>query len=67
VLSTPAVAGVTLQYTNFRDITDDIDDARVYGGIHYRFDQEAGERLGRRVGRYVYAHKLRPVHHKNDD
>ena len=52
-LSHPAVPDVTLQYTNFRDITDDIDDARVYGGIHFRFDQEAGSLQGRRVGRYV--------------
>lgn len=61
-LSDPSLPTVTLHYSSFRDITDDIDDARVYGGIHFRFDQEAGGRLGRRVGRYVYKHKLRPVH-----
>jgi hypothetical protein len=57
-LSSPALPGVTLQYTKFKEITDDIDDARVYGGIHYRFDQEAGADQGRRIGRYVYKHKL---------
>jgi hypothetical protein len=56
---------VTLHYTSFHDITDDIDDARVYGGIHFRFDQEAGGRLGRRVGRYVYGHNLRPAHQRH--
>ena len=40
---------MTLHYTKFKQITDDIDDARVYGGIHFRFDQEAGARLGRRM------------------
>ena len=45
-----------------RQITDDIDDARVYGGIHFRTDQDAGARLGRAVGREVYKHNLRPVH-----
>jgi hypothetical protein len=58
-LSNPALPDVTLCYTNFRDITDDTDDARVYGGIHFRFDQDAGGRQGRRVGAYVYAHHLR--------
>jgi hypothetical protein len=29
---------VLLKYTRLRDITSDIDDARVYGGIHLRFD-----------------------------
>jgi hypothetical protein len=53
---------VTLQYTNFDDLTDDIDDARVYGGIHFRFDQEAGARQGRRVGAYVYKNSLRRLH-----
>src|SRR5262245_1262535 len=65
-LSHPAVPDVTLHYTNFRDITDDIDDARVYGGIHFRFDQEAGSLLGRRVGRYVYLQNLRRRHGNHD-
>jgi hypothetical protein len=45
----PAVPGVTLHYTRFKQITEDVDDARVYGGIHFRFDQRAGGRLGRGV------------------
>jgi hypothetical protein len=64
-LSDPSLPTVTLHYTSFHDITDDIDDARVYGGIHFRFDQEAGGRLGRRVGRYVYGHNLRPAHQRH--
>jgi hypothetical protein len=59
-LTNPAVAGVVLQYSSFRQITDDIDDARVFGGIHFRFDQEAGDKQGRQVGAYVYRHALRP-------
>lgn len=61
-LSNPAVPGIVLQYTSFRQITDDISDARVYGGIHFRFDQTAAARLGRAVGREVYKKNLRPVH-----
>jgi hypothetical protein len=34
----------------------------VYGGIHFRFDQEAGNRLGREVAKYVYQHNLRKAH-----
>lgn len=65
-LSDPGIPDVILSYTNFRDITDDIDDARVYGGIHFRFDQEAGERLGRRVGAYVHQHNLRRARRDNE-
>ena len=58
-LSNPAVTGVELHYTTFKGITDDIDDARVYGGIHFRFDQDAGGRLGRELATYVSKHNLR--------
>jgi hypothetical protein len=61
-LSNPAVPGVTLNYTNLTQITDYIDDARVYGGIHFRTDQDAGAKLGRRVGQYIYNQNLRPTH-----
>jgi hypothetical protein len=61
-LSTSALPGVILHYTKFKEITDDIADARVYGGIHFRFDQEAGSRLGRRVGRYIYENYLQSLH-----
>jgi hypothetical protein len=61
-LTIPAVPTVVLQYTSFKQITDDIADARIYGGIHYRFDQRAGARLGHAVGREVYRNNLRCTH-----
>ena len=61
-LTNPAVPTIVLQYTSFKQITDDISDARVYGGIHFRTDQVAGEHLGRAVGKTVYKHNLRTVH-----
>jgi hypothetical protein len=60
-LENPAVPGVVLAYDSFEEITDDVDDARVYGGIHFRFDQRAGGRQGRRIGDYVVRHQLRRV------
>jgi hypothetical protein len=62
-LSTPALPEIVLRYTSLRRITDDIDDARIYAGIHYRFDQRAGAGQGRRVGEYVVKHTLRPAGH----
>jgi hypothetical protein len=61
-LTNPAVPTIVLQYTTFEQIDDDVDDARVYGGIHFRTDQDAGARLGRAIGTAVYKHNLRPVH-----
>jgi hypothetical protein len=58
-LSNPAIPGISLHYTTFKQITDDVDDARVYGGIHFRFDQEVGGRLGRDIATYITKHNLR--------
>ena len=58
-MANAAVPGVALDYTTFKQITDDVDDARVYGGIHFRFDQEAGGRLGREIATYIYMNNLR--------
>jgi len=57
----PADAGIVLHYTTFKAITNDVDDARVFGGIHFRFDQEAGGRMGRDIATYVVKHNLRPI------
>ena len=64
-MANPAVPGLTLHYTRFNQITDDISDARVYGGIHFRFDQDAGADLGRDVAAYVYKHNLRRANRRN--
>ncbi len=60
-LSTASLPDIELRYTHLEQVTRDIDDARIYGGIHFRFDQEAGGRQGRRVGEYVVARTLRRV------
>jgi hypothetical protein len=58
-LTHPGAPGIVLEYTAWDEITDDIDDARIYGGIHFRFDQEAGSHQGRQVGRYILHYFLR--------
>ena len=61
-VSNPAVPDIVLQYTTFKQITDDISDARVYGGIHFRTDQVAGEHLGKAIGKVEDKINLRPRH-----
>ena len=51
---------MTCSYTRFREITDDIDDARVYGGIHFRFDQEAWSPARTRVASDSLPRNLKP-------
>ena len=56
----PAMS-ITRRYSQLSEIADDVDDARVYGGIHFRFDQQGGNALGRAVATYVYKNTLRPL------
>ena len=67
-LSTASLPDIELRYTRLAQVTRDIDDARIFGGIHFRFDQEAGRRQGRELGEFVIAHNLRRVKdHKRDE
>jgi hypothetical protein len=66
-MANAAVPGVTFHYTKLKQITDDISDARVFGGIHFRFDQVAGAELGGDIAKYVYKHNLRRAKHSGDD
>jgi hypothetical protein len=53
-LTSATAPDVTFHYTSFNAISDQIDDARVYGGIHTREDQAAGRALGRKVAGQVF-------------
>ena len=53
---------LTRDYRHFRDVADDTIDARVYQGIHFRFADELGAKLGRDVARWVEKNALRPMH-----
>jgi hypothetical protein len=59
--SLPATV-IARSYTQLKEIGDDVDDARVYGGIHWRYDQVAGNDLGRAIATEVVKNNLRPVH-----
>lgn len=60
-LTSAAAPEVSFAYTSFDAIADQIDDARVYGGIHVREDQLAGRTLGRAVARHAAATFARPA------
>lgn len=59
--------GIELHYSDLRDITDDVSDARVFGGIHFRFDQDAGNEMGEGVGLYDDRHLLGRAHQEHDE
>jgi hypothetical protein len=58
-------AGLTRSFTRFSQAIDEIVDARVWSGIHFRTADEQGERIGRQVARYREQHHFQPRHRFN--
>jgi hypothetical protein len=48
------------QFDGFRQVADEQSESRIYGGIHYRFDQVAGLQTGHAVADFVFANVMAP-------
>lgn len=55
------VTGETRDYQRFKDVVAEVSDARVWAGFHFRYSQEDGAKLGRRVARFVLANFFQPL------
>jgi hypothetical protein len=52
--------GFERHWESFSEGVDEVIDARIFSGIHYRSADEDGARVGRAVARYVVSHQLQP-------
>jgi hypothetical protein len=52
--------GVTRSYPGFTAMADEEANSRLYGGIHFRFDNVAGQSIGRNVANYVFLNYMKP-------
>jgi PAP2 superfamily len=59
--NTPQVVNKTRTYSRFSDAAEDVVDARVYLGIHFRFADVVARRQGSHVANWAFSHFLRPV------
>ena len=46
----PGPFGITRRYGKFSEITEEVDNARVWGGIHFRSADKDGSEIGRKIG-----------------
>ena len=53
------VTGTTHTFESFDDVVTEVDDARIYGGMHYRHSVKEGNRLGRKVADHILKHHFR--------
>jgi hypothetical protein len=60
----PSLTGLgDRHYARARDLADEVSNARIWGGIHYRFAVEDGVEIGKKTAHHVLAHHF---HRSND-
>ena len=48
--TSPTAKGATRRWTNVDDFMQEVANARVYEGVHYRISTEVGAAMGRQIG-----------------
>ena len=57
----PTAPGVTHRWTNMTAFTDEVANARIWSGFHYRFSTRVGTDMGLAIGEYVVKNVMQPV------
>lgn len=60
-VTSPTAPGVTRKWTRLQDYSDEVSNARIWAGFHYRFSTEIGKEMGRKIGALTVATQLRGV------
>lgn len=55
------LVGVVRSWTSFSQMAKEVEDARVWAGIHFRAADEDGTKMGRRIGEDTVAALMRPL------
>jgi hypothetical protein len=59
--TSPTAPGVTHSWTDMHAFVNEVSQARIWAGFHYRFSTNVGEEMGYAVGGYVVKNSLQPV------
>jgi hypothetical protein len=60
-MTSPTAPGVIHRWTNVRAFTDEVSQARIWSGFHYRFSTKVGQDMGYKIGEYVVNNFMQPV------
>lgn len=56
------LSGITRQWSSLSEAVQEVIDARVYSGIHFRNSDDVGARMGRQIAQFASKHALRRSH-----
>jgi len=59
--TSPTAQGAARTWTKISDFVQEVANARIYDGVHYRHSTEVGTAMGKQVGELVAAKVLRPL------
>jgi hypothetical protein len=59
--TSPMAPGVTHRWTNMTAFTQEVANARIWAGFHYRFSTRVGTDMGLKIGEYVVKSVMQPV------
>ena len=59
-MTSPALPGVTRRWTKLADYSDEVSNARIYGGIHYRFSTIVAKDMGLKIAELAVKTQLAP-------
>jgi hypothetical protein len=60
-MTSATAPGVTHRWTNLRALSDEISEARIWAGFHYRFSTRIGQDMGRKIGEHVARSVMLPA------
>jgi hypothetical protein len=59
--TSPTAPGVTHRWTNMTAFTDEVANARIWAGFHYRSSTRVGTEMGHQIGEYIAKNVMRPA------
>lgn len=62
-MSSATAPGVVRRWERISDYVKEVNNARIWGGIHYRNTTEVGERMGREIGRLAITGAMQPAYY----
>ena len=60
-MNSTVLPGVTRRWSNMTAFTDEIANARIWGGLHYRFSTRVGTEMGLQIGENAVKNVMQPV------
>jgi hypothetical protein len=61
VETSPTAPGVNHRWTSMTNFTQEVANARIWSGFHYRFSTRVGTDMGIKIGEYVVKNVMQPV------